>query len=60
MGKKVLTVTSKLLLRGFWERAAEGGQEIADPQLYTIKGLFVFFFLLLCLKVFFSYSININ
>ena len=54
MGKKVLTVTSKLLLRGFWERAAEGGQEIADPQLYTVKGLFVFFFLLLCLKVFFS------
>lgn len=44
MGKKVLTVTSKLLLRGFWERAAEGGQEIADPQLYTVKGLFVFFF----------------
>lgn len=44
MGKKVLTVTSKLLLRGFWERAGEGGQEIADPQLYTIKGLFVFFY----------------
>lgn len=42
MGKKVLTVTSMLLLRGYWERAAEGGQEIADPQLYTIKGLFVF------------------
>ena len=38
----MLTVTSKLLLRGCWEGVAEGGQEIADPQLYTIKGLFVF------------------
>lgn len=31
MGKKVLTVTSKLLLGGCWEGVAEGGQEIADP-----------------------------